>query len=122
MDQIYLRDLTLRCIIGTRPAERITRQEVRVGVTLDCDLSKAGKTDRLADTVDFRRLEAAIIRLVEGSEFQLIERMAERIADACLADPGVRAARVSVDKPRALRFARSAAVEIVRRRVASRRG
>lgn len=116
MDQIYLRDLSLRCIIGTRPAERVTRQEVRIGVTLDCDLTRAGQTDRLADTVNFRRLEAAIIELVERSEFQLIERMAARIAELCLAERGVEAARVSVDKPRALRFARSAAVEVYRRR------
>jgi dihydroneopterin aldolase len=54
--------------------------------------------------------------LVESSGFLLIERMAGEIASLCLAHEGVRQVRVTVDKPGALRFARSVAVEIVRTR------
>ena len=116
MDQIRIGDLSLRCIIGTRPAERRMRQEVVVNIALDCDLSRAGRTDRPGDTIDFDGLEKRIVRLVEGSRFRLIERLADRIAAACLRDSKVLGATVAVDKPRALRFARSAGVEVFRAR------
>ena len=116
MDQVHIRDLRLRCIIGCKPEERVTKQDVVINVSLDCDLSRAGQTDRLEDTINFRQLESRIATLVEGSGFQLIERMAQAIADACLADDKVLCVTVTVDKPRALRFARSAAVEIRRER------
>ena len=117
MDRMFIRDLSLRCIVGVKPEERVTRQEVLIGISMECDLSVAGRTDRLEDTVNFRRLEEQVVSLVEGSRFQLIERLGEAIAELCLADPHVSAATVTVDKPRALRFARSAAVEIRRLRL-----
>ena len=54
--------------------------------------------------------------MAEGSSYRLIEALAERVAEICLSRPGVRAARVPVEKPAALRFARTVAVEITRRR------
>jgi D-erythro-7,8-dihydroneopterin triphosphate epimerase len=121
MDQVHIRDLRLRCIVGIKPEERVTKQDVIVNVTLDCDLARSGRTDRLEDTVNFRKLEARIAALVEESRYQLIERLAQVIADLCLEDSEVREVMVSVDKPRALRFARSAAVEIHRARRAAGR-
>ena len=114
MDKIYIHDLTLRCIIGIYPHERHEKQDVVVNVMLECDLSEAGRTDRIEDTVDYKTLKKEIIRLVEGSAFNLIERLASEIARVCLAARGVRRVTVTVDKPGALRFTRSVAVEITR--------
>jgi D-erythro-7,8-dihydroneopterin triphosphate epimerase len=116
MDRMYIRDLSLRCIIGTKPEERLKKQEVIVNVGLDCDLSVAGRSDDLADTINYSRLKQGIADLVEDSRFQLIEKLAQRIAELCLKDEKVLGVTVTVDKPRALRFARSAAVEIYRPR------
>jgi D-erythro-7,8-dihydroneopterin triphosphate epimerase len=121
MDNIHIQDLALHCIIGVRPEERLHKQEVVINIGLDCDLSVAGKSDRLDDTVNFRRLEDRIVALVEGSSFQLIERLAQSIADVCLEDRKVLGVQVVVDKPRALRFADSAAVEIYRTRADAKR-
>lgn len=116
MDCIHLHDIQLRCIIGTKPDERVYKQDVVLNIRLDCDLADAGRTDCLADAVHFRDLEKKICDLVEASRCELIERLAQLVADACLEDEKVRGVRVVLDKPRALRFARSAAVDIYRTR------
>lgn len=118
LDRIHIRDLRLRCIIGIYPEERRATQDVEINLTLDADLRKAGQSDDIADTVDYKSVKKRITAFVEASEFLLIERLAQGIADICLDTPGVRRARVAVDKPGALRFARSVAVEIVRERAA----
>ena len=114
-DHIILRELRLRCIIGTLAAERLAPQEVLATVSLRCDLAPAGASDDLADTLDYASLHDRIIALVERSSFQLIEALAESIATLCLAEPGVAEVTVTLDKPGALRQARSVAVEITRR-------
>jgi D-erythro-7,8-dihydroneopterin triphosphate epimerase len=114
MDKIYIHDLMLRCIIGIYPQERSEKQDVVVNVAMECDLARAGQTDRIEDTVDYESIKKEIIRLVEGSSFNLIEKLAAEVAQVCLAAAGVRRVTVTVDKPGALRFTRSVAVEITR--------
>ena len=114
MDKIFIRDLALRCIIGLYPEERTNKQDVTINVTMACDLRKAGNSDSLADTVDYKAIKLNILDFVENSQFQLIESLAEGIANICLEAEGVQSATVSIDKPGALRFARSVAVEITR--------
>jgi len=116
MDRIYIRDLQLRCIIGVYEEERRERQDVIIGLTLSGDFSAAGRSDDLADAVDYKVMKKKVIQLVEASQFRLIETMAERIAQTCLENPKVQQVTVTVDKPGALRFARSVAFEITRAR------
>lgn len=116
MDKIFIRDLALRCIIGIYPEERREKQDVVINVEMHCDLRKAGMSDDLNDTVDYKSIKKAILKLVEESRFQLIETMAEKIAAIALSAEKVQAVVVTVDKPGALRFAKSSAVEITRAR------
>jgi dihydroneopterin aldolase/D-erythro-7,8-dihydroneopterin triphosphate epimerase len=118
-DFIHIRDLRLRCVIGAFPEERKAKQDVVLNVTLECDFGEAAVTDRLEDTVNYKAINKALISLVEQSEFNLIETMAERVAEACLAHDRIRQVTVTVDKPGALRFADSVAVEVFRSRAAS---
>ncbi|HNR32128.1 MAG TPA: dihydroneopterin aldolase [Candidatus Hydrogenedentes bacterium] len=115
-DRIHIRDLLTRCIVGIYPEERREKQDIVINITLYADLSRAGQTDRIEDTVDYKAVKKQVLALVEKSSFLLIERLAEAIAEICLAAPGVVRAAITVDKPGALRFARSVAVEIVRDR------
>jgi D-erythro-7,8-dihydroneopterin triphosphate epimerase len=116
VDKIVIRDIALRCIIGTYPEERREKQDVVITVTLHADLARAGRSDDMADTVDYKAVKKAIIALVEPSEFKLVEAMAQSIADACLGFDGVERVDVTVEKPGALRFARTVAIEISRER------
>lgn len=114
LDRIHIRDLEARCIVGIYPAERENLQDVVLNVTLHVDLSKAGTSDNIDDTVDYKSLKKRLLKMVEASDFFLIERMAETCAAICLEDQRVHRVDVTVDKPGALRFARSVAVEITR--------
>jgi len=114
LDRIHIRDLEARCIVGIYPAERENLQDVVLNITLYVDLSTAGGSDNIDDTVDYKTLKKRILKMVEASDFFLIERMAAICAEMCLEDKRVRRVDVTVDKPGALRFARSVAVEITR--------
>ena len=116
LDRIHIYDLLLRCVVGINPDERVQKQDVRITLTVYTDLSKAGRSDNIEDTVDYRTIKNNVVALVEGSSFFLIERMAECIADTCLEDRRVKKVEVLVIKPNALRPARSVGVEICRRR------
>ncbi len=115
-DRIVIRDLLVRCIIGTDAYERQEKQDILVHITMYADLRRAGRTDMLEDTVDYKVLKKRILRMAENSQFRLIEALAQRVADECLEDDRVRCVNVVVEKPGALRFARTVAVEITRRR------
>lgn len=116
MDKVFIRDLALRCIIGIFPEERREKQDVVINVEMHTDLRAAGRSDDLNDTVDYKAIKKAILKLVEGSGFQLIESLAERIAEIALGNQKVEQVIVTIDKPGALRFARASAVEITRSR------
>ncbi len=115
-DKIYIRDLSIRCIIGVNQDERTEKQDVIINVILFTDTRKAGQTDVLGDSVDYKMVKKAILSLVEKSEFLLIEKLADAIAKVCLDDSKVQKVNVTVDKPGVLRYTRSVAVEIVRNR------
>ena len=115
-DRIIIRDILVRCIVGLNPDERVKKQDVLITVALEVDLKAAGRSDDLEDTVDYKGIKTRIIAYTEGSSFLLIERLAHEVAALALADPRITTVTVTLDKPGALRFARSVAVEIVRRR------
>jgi dihydroneopterin aldolase/2-amino-4-hydroxy-6-hydroxymethyldihydropteridine diphosphokinase len=115
-DQIQIEDLLLRAIVGINDEERRNRQDVLINITLHADTRAAGQSDDIADAVNYRTLTKRIIVLVENSQFYLVEKLAAEIAALCLDDPRVERADVRVEKPGALRFARSVGVEIQRTR------
>ena len=116
LDRIHISDLKARCIIGINDDERRERQDVNIQITLWADLRQAGQSDEIADTVNYRSIKKAVFNMVEQSEYFLVEKLAQRVADLALAEPQIQAVRVRVEKPGALRFARTVAVEIDRRR------
>lgn len=116
MDRIIIRDLRVRCIIGINDDERRDKQDVIINISLYADLSKAGRSDRTEDTIDYRAVKKRILNMAESSHYYLIEALAEAVADLCLHNPAVNEVTVTVDKPYALRFAQSVGVEITRKR------
>ncbi len=116
IDQIHITGLRVECIIGINDWERKVKQEVVIDITLHADLSRAGESDDIADTVNYRDISKAIQEHVEASSYGLIEAMARNIATICLEPDAVVRADVSVQKPGALRGADSVGVEISRER------
>jgi D-erythro-7,8-dihydroneopterin triphosphate epimerase len=115
-DQIQIKDLHLTTIIGINEEERRDRQDVLINIVLYADTQAAGASDDIDDAVNYRTITKRVIKLVEESEFYLVEKMAAGIAAICLEDPRVEEVSVRVEKPGALRFAQSVGVEIRRTR------
>ncbi|HBC87643.1 MAG TPA: dihydroneopterin aldolase [Lentisphaeria bacterium] len=114
MDKIIIRDLKIPAIIGTYGWERKKKQNIILNIEISCDLRKAGRSDNLEDTINYKTLKKQIIDHIRKSKYFLIEKAAGAVAELCLATKGVKKAKVTVDKPGALRYARSVAVEIER--------
>lgn len=120
-DRIALRGLAVRGRHGVFESERIDGQEFVIDVVLDIDTSAAAHSDELADTVDYGALALTIADIVGGAPVNLLETLADRIAQACLDDVRVGSVEVSVHKPHApiaLTFD-DVVVTIVRSRTAS---
>lgn len=113
-DRIEIKDLLLRGIVGITETERRKRQDILVNVTMTADTHAVAEADRLEAGVNYRTVAKGIIALVEGSTFHTVERLAMEIARLVVADHPVARVRVSVEKPGALRFARSVGVTIER--------
>lgn len=106
-DCISLRGLRVHGRHGVLPSERQHGQEFVVDVELEVDTRAAGTSDDLAETVDYATLADRLAAVVAGEPLNLIEALAARLADVCLADPRVQAVTVDVHKPHApvaLRF------------------
>jgi len=113
-DLIHIKDLLLRTIIGINDDERRNKQDVLINITLYADHTAAA-SDSIKDTVNYRTITKETVKLVENSRFFLVEKMALEIVKICLADPRVARAIVTVEKPGAVRFARSVGVTVDRK-------
>jgi FolB domain-containing protein len=117
LDRIHISDLMVRGIVGINPDERVNRQDVLVNVTIWADTRNAARSDDIADAVNYRTISKAIIAHVEEGQPMLVERLVAEIADIVLAaDERIAKTEVRVEKPGALRFARSVGVSIMRSR------
>jgi len=113
-DRIEIKDLLLRGVIGINDWEREKPQDILINITLFADLRPAGLSDDIADTVNYRTLTKQIIAHVESAGRFTVEALAADVARLCLQARGVLRVRVRIEKPGALRFARSVGVEIER--------
>jgi len=115
-DRILVRDLLVRGIVGINPEERRAKQDVVINLELEIDTRAAAASDDIADAVNYRTVCKRIIEHVESAGPFLVEKLAADIATIVLSEFGVERVRVRVEKPGALRFARSVGVEIERAR------
>lgn len=100
-DRIQLRGLRVRGNHGVFDFERRDGQDFVVDVELELDTAPAAASDDVADTVHYGELAEALAEVVAGPAVNLLETLAARLADVCLADPRVQAAIVTVHKPQA---------------------
>jgi 7,8-dihydroneopterin aldolase/epimerase/oxygenase len=100
-DRIVLRGLRAFGHHGVLPHEQVYGQTFIVDAELELDLTAAGASDALEDTVDYGALSAALVAVVTGERHDLIERLAERLAEVCLSDVRVDAVTITVHKPHA---------------------
>ncbi len=114
MDIIYLKDLRIDTIIGIYDWERRARQTVILDIEMGTDIKKAAQNDDINDTLNYKAVAKRIITFVEKSEYQLVETLAEHIADILLTEFKVPWLRLRVNKQGAVRGVRDVGVVIER--------
>jgi dihydroneopterin aldolase len=114
MDIIFLRDLRIDTIIGIYDWERSTRQTLSLDLEMAADIRKAAATDHIDDTLNYKAVAKRLIEFVGQSEFQLVETLAERVAEIILKEFQVRWVRVTLNKGGAVRGARGVGIIIER--------
>ena len=114
MDIIYLKDLRIDTIIGIYNWERCTRQTVILDVEMGTDISRAAMSDSIEHTLDYKAVAKRLISFVGESEFELVETLAERVAEIILNEFMVSWVRLSINKQGAVRGVRDVGVIIER--------
>ena len=97
-DLISISNLSVETRIGVTEKERSRPQDVLIDIDVATDLSSAGSTDSLDDTIDYGGLVTEVAALVRGSECNLLERLASKIAEQVSAKQGVSGVTVRVGK------------------------
>ena len=98
-DRIALSGLRARGLHGVFPRERAEGQTFVVDAVLELDTRAAAAGDDLSRTADYGSIAEKLVAAIEGEPVNLIETLAARLAEICLADPAVTAARITVHKP-----------------------
>lgn len=114
MDIIFLHNLKVDTVIGIFDWERRIRQDVVIDLDMAADIRKAAGSDHIDDTLDYKSVAKRLIAFVEAAEFQLVETLAERIAEIILGEFPVPWVRVRINKQGAVRGARDVGVIIER--------
>src|SRR5262245_39373424 len=114
---VFVRDLEIVASVGLLEHEKRYEQRIIVSAELAVRDDYDGRSDRLADVVDYSKVVDGIVRLVQSEHVNLIETLAERIAAHCLADRRVEGVRVRIEKPDILPSCRSVGIEIERGRI-----
>ncbi len=117
-DIVYVRDLQVAALIGIYDWERQIRQTINIDLEMGWDNRKAAASDDIKDTLNYKAASKMVIELVEASEFQLVETLAERIADLLLEKMHIPWVKVTLGKPKAVSGSREVGVIITRKRKA----
>ncbi len=116
MDIIFIRELRIHTLIGVHPWERQARRSLLLDLELGTDIRPAAESDRLADTLDYQAMAQRIAAFAAASDFQLVETLAERIAELLLREFAPPWLRLTLRKPGAPPEAREAGIVIERDR------
>lgn len=114
MDIIFLHNLKVDTVIGIFDWERRIRQSIVIDLDMATDIRKAASSDHIDDTLNYKSVAKRLIAFVEAAEFQLVETLAERIAEIILSEFPVPWVRVRLNKQGAVRGARDVGVIIER--------
>lgn len=114
--RMFVRDLVLLCSIGAYPEERNRRQRVRFNIDMRVQAPMGPLDDNLTNVLSYDTVIADIRQLTERGHINLVETLAEQVAECCLADPRVTEVRLAIEKLEIEPAAGGVGIEIERRR------
>jgi dihydroneopterin aldolase len=111
---VFVRDLECAALIGIHEQEKVKRQ--RVIINIDLSVREGSGDDDISHVVSYEVVVKKVEAILAAGHINLVETLCEKIAQSCLTDRRVLAARVRVEKPDIIANARSVGVEIERSR------
>ncbi|HEX6996262.1 MAG TPA: dihydroneopterin aldolase [Gammaproteobacteria bacterium] len=114
MDTVFVRDLRVETVIGIWEWERRIRQVVSIDLEMAADVRRAAATDRIDDALNYKDVAKRVGAFVSGSQYQLVETLAEAVARIVVTEFGVPWVRVSIAKPGAVQGSKEVGVVIER--------
>ena len=114
MATIFIKDLLLRTEVGFNPHELGKKQDLLLNISIQYNTQGEEKSDNPEDALDYRDICKNIIGIVEGRQFNLLEKVANDVADLILNMKRVKEVEVEVDKPHALRFSKSVSFRLTK--------
>lgn len=115
MDTIFIHKLKVECLIGVHAWERKQPRVLFADIELDTDIRKAANSDDLKHALDYHRAADICLALARDSHFQLIETLAEALAEKLLKEFTASAVRITLRKPGAVAQAETVGVRIERK-------
>ena len=109
---INIRNLRLRTFIGFNPDEKVKKQDIVVNIEIDYSINQAVLEDKIGNVLDYKKITKQVIDHVERGHFLLLEKLVADVLTICSEQPSVNNARVTIDKPHALRFADSVSLTL----------
>lgn len=109
---IDITNLRLRTYIGFNPEEREKQQDIVINIQIRYAVNEAALQDDVEQALNYKTITKAVIALVESGRFLLLERLVADVLAVCTGHEDVRYARVTIDKPHALRFADSVSLTL----------
>ena len=114
MDHVFIEGLEIEALIGIYEWERRIRQPLVFDIEMAFDNRIPAATDAIADTLNYKAVSNRIVEYVSQSSFELVETLAERVAQIVITEFGVQRVRLKLSKPGAVRGARAVGVMIER--------
>ncbi len=114
MDIIFIRELKVSTVVGIYDWERRIQQTVTLDIDMGTDIARAAKSDRIEDTLDYKAVAKRLMQFVGESEFQLVETLAEKVAELVMQEFKVSWIKVTLHKPGAVSGSKSVGVIIER--------
>ncbi|MCO7225617.1 dihydroneopterin aldolase [Pleionea sp. CnH1-48] len=102
MDVVFIENLVIETVIGIYGWERKIKQKVAFDIEMSTDIRPAAATDTIDEALDYKAVAKRIISFVENSDFQLVETMAERVAEIIIKEFGVKKVKLKLSKPAAV--------------------
>lgn len=114
MDVVFIRELKVDTLVGIYDWERRIRQYVVLDLEMAADIARAARSDRIEDTLDYKAVAKRVAQFVHDAEFQLVETLAERVAELVMREFGVAWIKLTLNKSGAVSGSKSVGVIIER--------
>jgi len=116
MDTIFLEQVKVETKLGVPEWERMVPQTIILDIEIDYDLRKAGKSDNIADTIDYGAIVTRIRETLAEHSFQLVEALAEHLCELIFKEFGAKEVKIKVSKPGIISGVKAVGVEIERQK------